>query len=128
MHLQRRFIGQAAPPVSTDILTALILKDGSPLSGVPVEAMFQSGDGANGVTDAMGKFSTPYNMVQTGQAVVRITPPEDVEDIGEGVAQGVDLQKGPVSVQFNLVGVNAGSPLVGLGIAGALYGLVLGAL
>jgi hypothetical protein len=128
MHSRRRFIGQAAPPVSTDILTALILKDGSPLSGVPVEVMFQSGDGANGVTDALGKFSTPYNMVQTGQAVVRITPPEGVEDIGEGAAQGADLQKGSVSVQFNLIGVSVGSPLVGLGIAGVLYALVSGAL
>lgn len=125
MHSQRRFVGQAVPPA--DILTVSVLKDGVPLAGVAVEVMFMSGDGTNGVTDSAGKFSTPYNAVQRGQAVVRITPPEGVEDIGEGTAQGADLQKGSVAIQFNLVGVSEGSPIVGIGIAGALYGLVLAA-
>lgn len=126
MHSQRRFVGQAVPPA--DILMVSVRKDGAPLAGVSVEVMFMSGDGANGVTDSAGKFSTPYNAVQKGQAVVRITPPEGVEDLGEGTAQGADLQKGPVAVQFDLVGVSADtSPLVGLGIASILYGLVLGA-
>lgn len=122
----RRHLGQQTPPPAT--LTALVLKDGAPLAGVPVEIMFQNGDAPKGTTDAQGKFTVPVAPTQKGQTVVRITPPEGVEDIGEGAAQGVNLTGAPAQVQFDLVGVSQGSPVVGLGVAGGLYALALWAL
>lgn len=133
LHAQRRFMGQlptgtppVAPAPSTDVLAVSVTRDGSPLAGIALEVMFMNGDTKLGVTDAAGLLSQPYTTAQRGQAVIRITPPEGVEDIGEGSAQGADLKGGPVAVQFLLVGV-APSPLIGLGIAGAIYGLVLAA-
>jgi hypothetical protein len=129
MHSQRPYIGQGAPSAPVAVtLTTLVLKDGAPLAGVAVEVMFQSGESAKGVTDGTGKFVTPVAAAQKGQTVVRITPPEGVQDIGEGAAQGVNLVGAPAQVQFDLVGVTMAHPLVGLGVAGLLYGLVLGAL
>lgn len=128
MHSRRPYMGQPAAPTPPPTLTALVLKDGSPLAGVAVDVMFQSGEAAKGVTDGTGKFVTPVTAAQKGQAVVRITPPEGVEDIGEGSAQGVNLTGASAQVQFDLVGVSMAHPLVGLGVAGLLYGLVLGAL
>lgn len=129
-HSRRPYIGQGAStaPVAPTTLTALVLKDGAPLAGVAVEVMFQSGESANGVTDGAGKFVAPVTAAQKGQTVVRITPPEGVEDIGEGSAQGVNLTGASAQVQFDLVGVSVARPLVGIGVAGALYGLVLGVL
>lgn len=124
LHARRPFIGQAA----SDVLTALVQKDGVPVEGVAVEVMLQNGDTKTGVTDSAGKFALPYTAAQRGQAVARITPPEGVEDIGEAVAQGADLQGGPVALQFDLVSApSEGAPLAGLLGAGLLYGLVLGA-
>jgi hypothetical protein len=80
------------------------------------------------VTDDKGKFAVVVTPAQKGQAVVRITPPEGVEDIGEGSAQGVDLTGAAAQVQFDLVGVSAGSPLAGIGVVGGLYALALWAL
>ena len=127
MYSRRPYIGQAqTPPPAT--LTALVLKDGAPLAGVPVEIMFQNGDAPKGVTDDKGKFAVVVTPAQKGQTVVRITPPEGVEDIGEGAAQGIDLTGAAAQVQFDLVGVSTGSPLAGIGVAGGLYALALWAL
>lgn len=129
MQSRRPYIGQQTQTPPTPTLTTLVVKDGGPLAGVAVEVMFQNGDSPKGVTDAMGKFVVPFTPVQQGQTVVRITPPEGVEDIGEGAAQGINLTGPSASqVKFDLVGVSQGSPIVGIGIAGALYGLVLGVL
>jgi len=127
LHSRRPYIGQAQAPATTDVLTVGVNKDGKPFAGAAVEIMFMNGDASNGVTDSSGRFSVPYTAAQKGQAIVRITPPADIEDLGEGSTQGVDLKGGPVSVKFDLVGVG-GSPLVGVGIVGALYGLVLAVL
>lgn len=126
MYSRRPYMGQGGTPspASTDVLTVTVRKDGSPLAGVPVEVMLASGDTKNGVTDPLGKFLVPYTGAQKGQTIVRITTPENVEDLGEGTAQGVDLKGGPAAVAFELVGI-APSPYLGLGVAGALYGLVL---
>ena len=119
-----RSMGQAPSP---DIVTIAVYKDGKGLGGVPVEVMFQNGESKTGTTDAGGIFVAPYTQAQRGQAVVRITPPGDVEDPGEGVAQGAALAGGPNEVKFQLIGISEGSPLVGVGIVGGLYALVLGA-
>jgi hypothetical protein len=133
MNSQRPFIGQlpsgtptASAPAPKDILAVSVTKDDAPLAGVPVEVMLASGDTKTGVTDGSGLFALTYTAAQKGQTVVRILPPDGVEDIGEDSAKGVELKGGPASVQFALVGV-APSPLIGLGVAGALYGLVLAA-
>jgi hypothetical protein len=128
MHAQRRFIGQAPAPSANDILNVLVQTDGAPTEGVAVEVMLQNGDTKTGVTDSAGAFALPYTAAQRGQAVVRITPPEGVEDIGEASVQGADLKGGPIAAQFALVSApSEGSPVVGLAAAGVLYGLVLGA-
>lgn len=133
LHSRRPFMGQlpsgtpAASTVPTDVLVVSVIKDASPLAGVAVEVMLMSGDIKTGMTDAAGLFSLPYTAAQKGQTLVRIVPPEGIEDIGEEAAQSVELKGGPASVQFSLVGV-APSPLIGLGVAGLLYGLALGAL
>lgn len=121
----RRFIGQAQ--AQTDIVTILVYKDGKALSSVPIDVVFQNGDSKTGITDAGGTFVTSYTPAQKGQAVVRITPPEGVQDPGEGTAQGIDLKGGPAEVKFQLIGESSGSPVVGIGVAVALYGLVLAA-
>lgn len=121
IHSRRPFIGQ--PFVG--ILTVLVQKDGIPVSGVPIEVMFANGEASNGVTDNGGSLAVSYTSAQKGQAIVRIMPPEGVEDIGEGSAQGVDLKGGPAEAKFDLVGIG-GSPFVGIGIVGVLYSLVLG--
>lgn len=123
IHSRRPYMGQAAP-VAPDVLTVVVRKDSLPLSGVPVEVMFQSGDSKTMTTDAGGTIVLPYTAAQKGQTVVRITSPGGVADLGEGSAQGVDLKGGPAEVAFALVGMG-GSPLIGIGIAGAIYGLVL---
>lgn len=123
IHSRRPYMGQAAP-VAPDILTVVVRKDKSPLAGVAAEVMFQNGDSKTVTTDAGGTVVVPYTSVQRGQAVIRITPPGGVEDLGEGTAQGIDLKGGPAEVSFALVGMG-GSTLVGLGVAAAIYGLVL---
>jgi len=125
-HSRRPYMGQAAP-VAPDILTVVVRKDKSPLAGVPVEVMFQNGDSKTMTTDAGGTIVLQYTAAQKGQTVVRITPPGGAEDLGENSAQGVNLKGGAAEVAFDLVGAG-GSPLVGLGIAGAIYGLVLAAI
>lgn len=120
----RRFMGQA--PASPDILTVLVFKDGQAIGNVPLEIMFQNGESKAGSTDAGGTFVTTYTQAQRGQATIRITPPGNVEDLGEGSAQGVQLAGGPSEVKFQLVGSGgAGPALVGIGLAGVLYALVL---
>jgi hypothetical protein len=121
---RRPFIGQAAP---ADIVTVIVYKDGQALAGVPVEIMFQNGESKTGTTDAGGTFVSSYTQAQRGQGTVRIAPPEGVEDLGEGTAQGIGLTGGPAEVKFQTVGVGGASPLVGIGVAGALYALVLAA-
>lgn len=122
-HSRRPYMGQAVP-VAPDILTVVVRKGNSPEQGVSVEVMFQNGDSKTFTTDAGGTVVVPYTTAQRGQTVVRITSPSGVEDLGENSAQGIELNGGAAEAAFALVGTG-GSPLVGLGIAGAIYGLVL---
>lgn len=123
-NVRRPIIGQ----VAQDVLTVSVFKDDRPAAGIPVEVMFQDGSAADGVTGEQGTFAAPYSAAQRGQAVVRITPPADVEDLGEASAQGVALQGGPAIAVFELASAGAPgeeNPVVGLGVAALLYGLVL---
>lgn len=112
-------------PSDGGTLAVRVTRDGLPLEGVEVEALFANGESGAGITDEAGMWTRGYGVGQKGQTVVRITPPSGVEGPGEAAVQGLDLQGGPAAVEFNLVG--AGSPLVGIGVAGLLYGLALAA-
>lgn len=136
LQVSRPFMGQVptAPP-TTDVLTVSVLKDKKGLPGVAVDITFLNGDAKSGVTDADGKLAVPYTAAQKGQALVLITQPDSVEDLGEGGAQAADVKGGPVLVTYDLVGLPGGAtvpvatrkmaPFVALGAVALLYGLAL---
>jgi len=116
----RPFIGQAQFPATLSIMVA---KDAAPAAGVAVEVMYQDGESDGGMTGADGKFMSSYASGQVGKAVVRITAPEGVMDLGEGNVKDVDLTGAPASVSFALVSeVPKKSPLLGVAIALGLLG------
>jgi hypothetical protein len=106
---QGRALGQVEGPLlKGPLLAVTVTLDGGPAGGVPVEIMFANGSSVNGLTDdASGMFQTEYNYAQYGQAIVRITAPPEVEDIGEGSAQGITLSATPANLSFELTSVPA---------------------
>ena len=133
IYSRRPYMGQGqTPPQPFGTLVVHVQKDGKPFAGAEIEIMLMNGESKKGTTTAEGIFPLPYSQAQQGQAVVRITPPADVQDLGEGSAQGVDLKGGTSDVKFELVGTGGAaygpSPVLGLGVAGGLYALALWAL
>jgi hypothetical protein len=83
------------------LLAVTVTIDGGPAAGVPVEVLFADGSSAEGLTDpSSGMFQAEYGPSQYGPAVVRITPPPGVEDLGEDTAQGAELTKDPANLSF----------------------------
>jgi len=135
LHAPRPFMGQV-PTVApaADVLTVSVLKDHKGLPGVAVDITFLNGDSKSGVTDKDGKLAVPYTAAQKGQALILITQPDGVEDLGEGGAQAANLSGGPAAVQYDLVGLPGATapgasrnmtPFVALGAVALLYGLAL---
>ncbi len=93
---QRRHLGQA------DVLTVQVKRDGIAAPGVAVEVMLADGSRDEGVTDEGGTYAVSYGSEAFGMATVLITPPADVQDMGEDTAQGVDLAGGTADVLFEM--------------------------
>lgn len=108
-------------------LNVSVRKDGQPLAGAEFEVMFADGSTKKGATDINGIATVEYTSSQIGQAVVLLTPPDGVQDLGEDNAQGVNLQGGEAkAVAFELTSApSSGNPVIGLGIVAAIYGLAL---
>lgn len=92
----RRRLGQE------NMLSVQVNRDGVAAPGIPVEVMLADGSMEEGATDPSGAYNLTYGPDWFGMATVRITPPADVEDMGEMNAQGVDLQGGPVDAVFEM--------------------------
>ncbi len=96
---RRSHLGQA------DVLTVQVNRDGTPAPGVAVEVMLANGSKDEGVTDATGAYALSYGSDAFGMATVLITPPADVQDMGEDTAQGVELAGGAADVLFEMQSV-----------------------
>ncbi len=92
----RRSLGQE------NMLSVQVNRDGVAAPAIPVEVMLADGSMHGGFTDPSGVYNRTYAPDLFGMATIRITPPADVEDMGEMNAQGVDLQGGPVDAIFEM--------------------------
>jgi len=83
-------------------LLVMVTLDGGAAMDVPLEILYSDGSNVQGKTGAAGFFEAPYGPTQYGPAIVRISPPPGVEDIGEGTAQPAELTAAGVKVSFAL--------------------------
>ncbi len=103
-------------------LKVRVLRAGSPLSGVPVEVVFQDDTSKAGPTDADGSFAVPYGPAQFGRAVVRIEPLPGLVAVG-GPVRELELAEAGNEVAFALDPEARISPVAGAAIAVGLLGI-----
>ncbi len=97
-----RILGQHKSLGLAGSLTVQVNRDGVAAPGVAVEVILANGSRDEAVTDESGTYTMTYRTDAYGIATVLITPPADVQDMGEDTAQGVDLAGGTADVLFEM--------------------------